>query len=144
MSDSFVTADIVAAAPAGAALPDPSPALFDSFFQGGFECSTHRERDGRRLDLSRSTAHDRLAREDYALLAGIGVRTVRDGLRWHLIEQASGARDWSSLTPMLDAAEEAGVQVVWDMLHFGWPDHLDVSAPTFRPASPTSWPARPM
>ena len=26
------------------------PALFRSFFLGGFECSTHRRRDGQRLD----------------------------------------------------------------------------------------------
>ena len=31
------------------------PSLFRSFFLGGFECSTHRRKDGRRLDLIAAT-----------------------------------------------------------------------------------------
>ncbi len=108
------------------------PHLFRSFFQGGFECSTHRERDGRRLDVTRSTAHDIKALEDYRMLADLGIRTIRDGLRWHLID---GGRahpfDWTSFKPMLEAAEEAGVEVLWDLLHFGWPDHIDVFSADF-------------
>ena len=32
--------------------------LFSSFVIGGFECSTHRHQDGRRLDLIAATGHD--------------------------------------------------------------------------------------
>ena len=32
--------------------PAPAPSTFTSFVQGGFECSTHKRRDGQRLDLS--------------------------------------------------------------------------------------------
>jgi hypothetical protein len=32
-------------------------------------------------------------------LAAHGIRTVRDGLRWHLIETAPGRYDWGSLLP---------------------------------------------
>jgi hypothetical protein len=45
-----------------------SERLFHSFFIGEFECSTHRTRDGRRLDLIAATLHDRWAFEDYARL----------------------------------------------------------------------------
>ncbi len=38
------------------------PGLFRSFFLGGFECSTQRRADGRRLDLIAATRHDQLAR----------------------------------------------------------------------------------
>jgi hypothetical protein len=38
--------------------PTPTSRLFQSWFIGGFECSTHRRRDGRRLDLLASTCHD--------------------------------------------------------------------------------------
>src|SRR5215208_6631364 len=78
---------------------------FDSFFQAGFECSSHRRRDGVRLDLIRATSHDKHVFEDYSVLAELGFRTLRDGLRWHLIEAASGKFDWSSWTPALEAAE---------------------------------------
>ena len=40
---------------------------FASFFQAGFECSSHRRRDGVRLDLIRATGHDRHVLRDYRL-----------------------------------------------------------------------------
>ena len=54
----------------------------------------------------------------------MGCDTARDGLRWHLIETAPGQYDWSSFLPMLRAARDAEVQVVWDLCHYGYPDHL--------------------
>jgi beta-glucosidase/6-phospho-beta-glucosidase/beta-galactosidase len=102
------------------------PATFATYFLGGFECSSHRRADGRRLDLLASTGHDRHAESDYATLAAVGIGTVRDGVRWHLIEHFPGHYDWSSFIPMLEAARRQGVQVVWDLCHYGWPDHLDI------------------
>ena len=107
------------------------PTTFDSFFQAGFECSSHRRRDSVRLDLIRATSHDRHVFEDYAVLARLGFRTLRDGLRWHLIEAAPGRFDWSSWTPALEAAERLGLEVIWDLFHYGSPDHLDQAAPDF-------------
>jgi beta-glucosidase/6-phospho-beta-glucosidase/beta-galactosidase len=99
---------------------------FKSFYMAGFECSSHRRRsDGVRLDLIAATGHDRLVRDDYRSCARHGLLTVRDGLRWHLIEREPGRYDWSSWLPMLEAAAECGVQVMWDLFHYGSPDHLD-------------------
>lgn len=107
------------------------PSLFKSFFQGGFECSTHRRGDGRRLDLLVGTGHDRWPAEDYAALRHHGISTVRDGLRWHLIERTPGEYDWSSFLPQLRAANASGTQVIWDLCHYGWPDDLDIWRPGF-------------
>ena len=107
------------------------PSLFESFFLGGFECSTHRRSDGRRLDLLQSTGHDRWALQDYHALRAQGIRCARDGLRWHLIESTPGRYDWSSFLPQLHAADEAGVQVIWDLCHYGWPDDIDIWRPGF-------------
>ncbi|HVH55826.1 MAG TPA: hypothetical protein VM791_06210 [Vicinamibacterales bacterium] len=104
---------------------------FQSFFMGGFECSTHRLRSGRRLDVIAATSHDRFARKDYERLAAVGMRTVRDGIRWHLIETRPGVYDFSTVVPMLAAAREAGVQVIWDVLHYGWPDDIDIFSTAF-------------
>ena len=104
---------------------------FHSFFMGGFECSTHRLRSGRRLDVIAATAHDRFALQDYRRLASVGMRTARDGLRWHLIEETPYQYDFSSVLPMLKAARQAGVQVIWDILHYGWPDDVDVFSESF-------------
>ena len=111
--------------------PAPPPTLFRSFFQGGFESSTHRRHDGRRLDMIAAIGHDRHAADDYRTLGRHGIRTVRDGLRWHLIETAPGRYDWSSFLPMLRAARDTGTQVIWDVLHYGWPDDLDIWTPAF-------------
>lgn len=98
---------------------------------GGFECSTHRRRDGRRLDVLAATRHDAHAADDYAQLAGLGIRTVRDGFRWHLVERRAGTYDFSSVRPMVRAAGATGTQVIWDLMHFGWPDDLDPLGPAF-------------
>ncbi|PBC09457.1 beta-glucosidase [Mesorhizobium sp. WSM3859] len=101
------------------------PAAFESFFMAGFECSSHRRIDGHRLDLVRATSHDIHAADDYRRCAELGLRTIRDGLRWHLIESAPSVYDWSSWVFMLEAARTAGVQVIWDVFHYGSPDYLD-------------------
>jgi glycosyltransferase involved in cell wall biosynthesis len=112
--------------------PPARPAhLFQSYFQAGFECSTHRLSNGKRLDIIASSEHDQHAEADYRQLAGLGIRTVRDGFRWHNIETSPGHYDWSSITPMLQAASNSGTQVIWDLMHYGWPDDLDIWQPTF-------------
>lgn len=106
--------------------PAKAPSVFTSFMQGGFECSTHKRADGRRLDLIAATHHDTHVIADYNQLRSHGICTVRDGLRWHLIEPHPGHFDDSSFLPMLKAARSSGTQVVWDLMHYGWPDDLDI------------------
>jgi beta-glucosidase/6-phospho-beta-glucosidase/beta-galactosidase len=108
-----------------------SPSLFDSYFLGGFECSTHRRRNGRRLDLLATTGHDRAVAQDYRWMVRHSIRTVRDGVRWHLIETSPGGYDWSSFLPMLHASRDVGVRVIWDLCHYGWPDDIDIWTPAF-------------
>ncbi|MDR5784413.1 beta-glucosidase [Caballeronia sp. LZ065] len=78
-----------------------------------------------------STGHDVHALADYASLIEHGIVTVRDGVRWHLIESRPGRYDWTSVLPMLRAAHATGVQVIWDLCHYGWPDHVDIWRPQF-------------
>jgi len=104
---------------------------FDSWFMAGFECSSHRRRDGVRLDLIRATGHDKHVLEDYRLCKRFGFGTIRDGARWHLIGKTHGKYDWSSWLPMIEAAEEVGIQVIWDLFHYGSPDCIDQGADDF-------------
>ena len=100
--------------------------LLQSGLVGGFECSSHRRRDGRRLDMIAATRHDEFAFHDYRRLGELGIKTARDGLRWHLIEAVPGKFDFSSVERQMDAAALAGVQVIWDLFHYGYPDHIDI------------------
>jgi len=87
--------------------------------------------DERRLDLLAATGHDINTGADFRQLQEYGIRTVRDGLRWHLIETSDGRYDWSSFLPMLRAAQETGTETIWDLMHYGWPDNLDIWSPRF-------------
>ena len=105
--------------------------LFESFFLGGFECSTHYLENGKRLDEVAATQHDRFVKEDYFRLREVNIRTAREGIRWHLIESSPGRYAFGSVLSMIRAARELGVQVIWDLCHYGWPDWLDIFEPRF-------------
>ena len=105
--------------------------LFRSFLQAGFECSTHKNTSGRRLDLLCATGHDRFIAQDYQLIQKFGITTVRTAARWHLIEGMPGQFDFRSLEHILDEADRAEMEVVLDILHFGCPDHIDFFSPKF-------------
>ena len=111
--------------------PRPAEPLFRSFFMGGFECSTHQLATGRRLDLVHSTQHDRFCELDYRRMVNLGLKVAREGLRWHLIERRAGQYDFSTVDPIVQAAKATGVQVIWDLCHYGWPDDIDIYKPEF-------------
>lgn len=105
--------------------------LAKSFWIGGFECACHCRRDGRRLDLLAATGHERWQAADYVRLRRFGIATAREGVRWHRIERSSGRYDFSSLVPMVRTARDLGVEVIWDLCHYGWPEDVDLFQPAF-------------
>lgn len=104
--------------------------LFDSFFLAGFESACHINRSGRRLNMLQCTQHDCQVSSDYELLRSFNIRTVRDGTCWPLIERA-GTFDFSSLAPMVEAANRQHMQVIWNVLHYGCPNDIDIFSPSF-------------
>ena len=98
---------------------------------GGFESACHINSNAVRLDMLQATQHDRFITEDYAALLSMRIGTVRDTIRWHRVEVASRHYDFSSVDPYIDAANSVGTEVIWDLLHYGWPDDLDIYAPEF-------------
>jgi len=100
--------------------------IFESYFMGGFECSTHRNYQGRRIDVIEATSHDTFAEADYRRLVNFGMRTARDGVRWHLIERTPHQYDFSSVATQVNAARKVGIQIIWDLFHYGYPDDLDI------------------
>ena len=104
--------------------------LFDSFFLAGFESACHINRAGLRLNMLQLTQHDRQVASDYAMLQSFNIRTVRDGVCWPLIDRA-GKFDFSSLVPMLEAAKQHNIQVIWNLFHYGYPDDLDIFSSAF-------------
>lgn len=104
---------------------------FNSFFWGGFECADHINRSGDRINLLAETGHDQRVREDYQLLRNIGVLTVREGICWSKAEKAPYSYDFSEVKIRIEAADELGIQQIWDLCHFGYPDDLIPTHPKF-------------
>ncbi len=105
--------------------------IFRSYFMGGFECSTHRNYQNRRIDVIEATGHDTFAEVDYRRLVDFGMRTARDGVRWHLIEREPYKYDFSSVAAQVRAARKVGIQIIWDLFHYGYPDDLDIFSEHF-------------
>jgi len=107
-----------------------APSLFPSFFLAGFECATPINRHGQRIDPLAATEHDRRVREDYRALQRLGICAVREGARWNRIDR-DGRYDFRPLRPFVVAAQEAGLTVIWDLFHYGYPDGADPFSETF-------------
>ena len=78
-----------------------------------------------------ATRHDEFALQDYQRLEHGGLRVAREGVRWHLVERTPGRYDFSSAARSCAPRGRRGTQVMWDLCHFGWPDHLDIFKPEF-------------
>ncbi len=104
---------------------------FASFWMGGYECTDQLNTHGDRVDFLQLTGHLDMLQEDYALLGQFGIRTVREGLRWSRVELRPYEYDFRTLGIMLEAGRNGGIQQVWDLCHFGYPDDLTPLHPHF-------------
>lgn len=104
---------------------------FKTFFIAGYECADLVNKFGDRVDLLHKTGHDTHVLEDYALLAAAGIKTVREGIRWSFVEKTPGVYDFTEVKNRLVAAQRAGIQQLWDICHFGYPDGLVPTHPKF-------------
>ena len=104
--------------------------LFHSFFLAGFEGSIGYNRHRQWFDQIEATQHDRFADEDYARLRGAGIHASREAVRWPLVD-ANGHFDFSSLQPFIDAGRRHGVEIIYDLFHFGYPPHIDLFSADF-------------
>lgn len=98
---------------------------------GGFECADHINRSYERINLMQETQHDIRVLQDYRLLADIGIYVVREGVCWSRAETAPYIFDFSYLEPFYAAANSLGIQIIWDLCHFGYPDGLIPTHPDF-------------
>lgn len=104
---------------------------FRSFWQAGYECADHVNNRGQRVDLLAVTGHDRHTAAHYAALRPFGIGTVREGIRWAVVERRPGLYRWTEVRHRLAAARTAGIQQVWDICHFGYPADLSPLHPRF-------------
>jgi beta-glucosidase/6-phospho-beta-glucosidase/beta-galactosidase len=104
---------------------------FQSFWMGGYECTDQLNAFGNRVDFLHLTGHFQKLDEDYQALSPFNIRTVREGIRWSQVERTPYHYDWSTVASMLATGQRYGVQQVWDLCHFGYPDDLTPLHPMF-------------
>lgn len=109
--------------------PEISP--FRSFWWGGYECTDQLNAFGNRVDFLPLTGHLQLIDADYEAQKPFNISTVREGIRWAQIEKTPYHYDFSTVKAMLDAGQRHGIQQVWDLCHFGYPDDLTPLHPMF-------------
>ncbi|MXV50576.1 amine oxidase [Pedobacter sp. HMF7647] len=105
---------------------------FTSFWMAGFECADHLNSSRQRVSLLKETAHDLLVKHDYERLKAFGINAVREGICWSEVEISPYKFDFSRLERFIEAAEETGIQQIWDICHFGFPDDLNPMNPHFK------------
>jgi len=101
-----------------------SDRLLQSFWMAGYEGADHRNGSGTALSLLSATAHDRRAEEDYRAASELGLRSVRESLGWRNATR-DGDLDLSGCLLRAEAARRAGIQILWTLCHYGWPDGID-------------------
>jgi len=98
--------------------------IFPTFFLSGFECSTFVWHEGGRRDLCEETQHLSHSDEDYRMLRSLGIAVAREGIPWPLVDKG-GTYDFSYIDPFLAAQRRYGIQPIWDLCHYGYPDDVD-------------------
>jgi len=104
---------------------------FKSFLMGGFECADHQNAFGNRVDLYKASGHELYLEEDYDRLRQLGIKTIREGIRWSAVETKPYQYDWAEVERIIKVSESRNIQVVWDICHFGFPDDLTPLHPMF-------------
>ncbi len=115
--------------PFGISAINPNP--FQSFWMAGFECTDKLNAFGERVDFLHLTQHYKLLKEDYQQLKPFGISTVREGIRWSQVEKKPYSYDWSVVKEMIKCGKANGIQQIWDICHFGFPDDLTPLHPLF-------------
>ncbi|MGW6282553.1 family 1 glycosylhydrolase [Kribbella sp. NPDC055071] len=79
------------------------------------------------LDEHELTGHSQSWQEDLRTAAELGARALRYGVSWPVVHVAPGRFDWSALDKVVDYAEELGLELVADLVHYGTPPWLTKS-----------------
>jgi hypothetical protein len=98
--------------------------VFRSFYLAGFECATGYNMHGDWIDQIAATEHDLHVDADYQRLADVGIRAVREAIRWPLVDRG-GKYDFASVDAFVCAANRHRFDVIWDLFHYGYPNDLD-------------------
>lgn len=99
---------------------------------GGFEGADHINAKEDRLDMVQGSGHDFHVEEDYARLAAMGIKTVRESVGWRICRPTLD--DQLNVTRALKfakAAKKEGIQIIWTFMHYGTPEGVSLKDDSF-------------
>lgn len=123
-------ADLFSFSPGFDEQPSTVKGLFPSFWMAGFEGVDHINSRNCALSMNDSNQHWQRLESDYALLAQFGIRTVRESICWRITE-AQGGEGFKRLTHQAELATRNGIEVIWTLMRYGWPDDIELQSPAF-------------
>ncbi len=109
----------------------PKTSRFNTFWWAGYECTDQQNAFGNRVDFLTLTGHLDHLDDDYRDISRLNIRTVREGIRWSFVEKRAYVYDWTVVRHMLQRGKALGIQQIWDICHFGYPDDLTPLHPMF-------------
>lgn len=101
-----------------------NPLQLQSFFMGGFESCFALQADGKRFDFLKETCHESRIFEDYLRLKRLGVLVVRESFAWSLIDHKKHY-DFQRFEQLMMAAKKVGIQQIWSLNHFDFPQYVN-------------------
>lgn len=105
-------------------------AVFNSFWQAGYEGADHINRNGEALSMNDSNGHSTRHYDDYLALSAFDIATVRESVGWRIVEK-NGVFDFSSVAEKMASAKKANIQICWTFCHYGWPTDIDIFSEAF-------------
>lgn len=106
------------------------PGIFRSYWIAGYEGADHI--NGRKVSqcLNHANRHHCKINEDYAALKQFNIHSIRESVGWRLTE-LNQQFHWAALELKAAAAQKHGLQVIWTLMHYGWPQDTDPFSPKF-------------
>jgi beta-glucosidase/6-phospho-beta-glucosidase/beta-galactosidase len=99
--------------------------LGEGFVAGsGIECSAPVIEGGIRMDELAKTGHYENVETDLRLVRETGIRYLRYGIPFHVVNPAPDAFDWAFVDRAMGTCRELGIEPIVDLLHFGVPDDV--------------------
>lgn len=94
-------------------------------FATGIECSYPVILNGtHRVDELALTGHYERWREDLALVSDMGLKFLRYGFPYHLVNPSRGVYNWDFCDAVMNEMRTLGITPILDVCHFGLPDWL--------------------
>ncbi|MDM0009513.1 FAD-dependent oxidoreductase [Variovorax sp. J22G73] len=107
--------------------------LFRSFWIGGYEGADHLNSRGEEVAMNLRNGHAQRRDEDYARLARLGIRTIRESIGWRSFAALGAPAGRREIVRTAQLAARHGLQVIWTLHHYGVPDGVDLFADDFAP-----------